>query len=133
ALAWLGSTAAHPGDSKDSVIQQSLNRVAAVRGLQELRFPEHSKLLIQPQLPKRPALKTQPGSPDSHKQPSRPLPPGTPRRTLSQLHVAQGPQLPIGGLSLFFPAIGRGPATASPLTEVQWFSPPRLRRGGKVH
>lgn len=43
AVACLGSTEAHPGDSKDPVIQEGLSRVAAVRGLEELRFPEYTE------------------------------------------------------------------------------------------
>lgn len=57
-----------------------------------------------------------------------------PRRpTIDQQHVVQSPQLPIGRSSPSFSAIGQSPAAAPPSAALRWYSPSRLRRGGKVH
>lgn len=80
-----------------------------------------------------PLPEIQPPSPESHSQLPVPYHPGPLRPTIDQQHVVQGHQLPIGRSSPFFPAIGLGPAAAPPSAALRWYSPPRLRRGGKVH
>lgn len=58
--------------------------------------------------------------------------PGHPTRTPSQQHVVKGLQLPIGRWPPSFPEIGPAPAAAPPSADLRWYSPPRLRRDGKV-
>lgn len=64
--------------------------------------------------------------------PPAPYHPGHPRPTLSQQHVVQGAQLPIGCRSSFL-AIGRGPAPGPPSAPCGGTACRGFRRGGKVH
>lgn len=74
---------------------------------------------------------TQPRSPGSHGQ----SPTGYTQYPRATQPTARGPAppLPIGNSSPSFPSIRRGPASALPSGALRWYSPPRLRRGGKVY